>query len=170
VRKIYHLPKPVIAAVQGAVVGISWTMVLCADWVLAAESTKFRSAFMNLAKVPEGGFQFLVSRQIGEFKARDLIYRTAVVTGPEAVEIGLATRLVSDEELMNEANALAEQAASLAPLAFKFTKQLFNARSGDFDAYLTAELGAMSIAANTADAKEGMMAFVEKRPAAYTGT
>lgn len=170
VRKLYHMPKPVISAVQGAAVGIAWTMILCSDWILAAEGAKFRSAFMNLAKVPEGGFQFLVARQIGQLKARDLIYRTKPLSGAEAVELGLATKLVSDEALMEEAQALAVEAAGLAPVAFKLTKRLFNENSGDFDAFLRKELQSIVITASMDDAVEGMKAFREKRPAAYTGT
>jgi 2-(1,2-epoxy-1,2-dihydrophenyl)acetyl-CoA isomerase len=170
VRRLYHLPKPTIAAVQGAAVGIAWTMTLCCDFLLAAESAKFRPGFLNLAKVPEGGFQFLVTRQIGEFKARELTYRSQFVTGPQAVEMGLATRLVPDAELMDEARALAAEAAGFAPTAFRFTKQLFNRNSGDYDAFLEAEINAIVVAANMADAKEGMKAFVEKRAANYTGT
>jgi 2-(1,2-epoxy-1,2-dihydrophenyl)acetyl-CoA isomerase len=169
-RRIYHMPKPMIAAVQGAAVGIAWTMVLACDWLLAAESAKFRPAFMNLAKVPEGGFQFLVARQIGEFKARDLVYRARFLGGAEAAEMGLATRLVPDADLMTGAEALAREAAAMPPLAFKLSKQLFNANSGDFDAFLDAELQKIVIAANTADAREGMAAFVEKRAANFTGT
>ena len=170
VSRIYHLPKPTIAAVKGAAVGISWTMALCCDFLLAGESAKFRPGFMNLAKVPEGGFQFLVARQIGEFRARDLVYRSQFVIGQEAAEMGLATRCVADDELMNEANVLAAEAAAFAPAAFAYTKRLFNANSGDYDAYLAEEAKAIAIAASMADAKEGMLAFVEKRAANYTGT
>lgn len=169
-RRIYHMPKPTIAAVHGAAVGIAWTMALASDWLLAAESAKFRPAFMNLAKVPEGGFQFLAARQIGQFKARDLVYRARFLSGPEAVDMGLATRLVADAELMAEAEALAREAAAMPPLAFKLSKQLFNASSGDFDAFLEAELQRIVVAANTADAREGMAAFAEKRAAVFTGT
>ena len=111
-----------------------------------------------------------VARQIGEFKARDLIYRSTPLSGAQAVEMGLATRLVADDALLAEAAALAAQAAALAPLSFKLTKQMFNARSGDFDGYLQSELHAITIAASTADAREGMAAFVEKRQAKFTGT
>lgn len=170
VRELYHLPKPTIAAIQGAAVGIAWTIALSCDWLLAAESASFRPAFMGLAKVPEGGFQFLAARQIGEFKARDVVYRSMPVSGTQAAEMGLATRVVADDVLLDEANALAAQAATLAPLSFKLTKQLFNARSGDFDGFLRSELQAVTVAASTGDAKEGMAAFVEKRPASYSGT
>jgi 2-(1,2-epoxy-1,2-dihydrophenyl)acetyl-CoA isomerase len=170
VRRIYHLPKPTIAAVHGAAVGIAWTMALCCDWLLTTESARFRPAFMNLAKVPEGGFQFLVARQIGAFKARDLVYRSQFLSGAEAFEMGLASRLVSDEALTDEASALGAEAANLAPAAFKLSKQLFNESSGDFDDFLQRELHAITIAASMADAREGMAAFVEKRAAKFTGT
>jgi len=170
VRRIYHLPKPTIAAVHGAAVGIAWTMALCCDWLLTTESAKFRPAFMNLAKVPEGGFQFLVARQIGAFKARDLVYRSQFLSGTEAHGMGLATRLVGETELRDAARELAAEAAALAPVAFKLSKQLFNDQSGDFDAFTSAELKSITIAASMADAKEGMAAFVEKRAAKFTGT
>jgi enoyl-CoA hydratase/carnithine racemase len=145
-------------------------MALCCDFLLAGESAKFRPGFMNLAKVPEGGFQFLVARQVGEFKARELVYRSQFVMGEEAAEMGLATRCVTDDELMNEASLLASECAGFAPAAFAYAKRLFNANSGDYDAYLAEEAKAIAIAASMADAKEGMMAFVEKRAANYTGT
>jgi 2-(1,2-epoxy-1,2-dihydrophenyl)acetyl-CoA isomerase len=155
--------------VQGAAVGIAWTMALACDFLLAAESARFRPGFLNLAKVPEGGFQFLVARAIGEFRARELTYRSRFLTGAEATGMGLATRLVEDDALMEEAHALAAEAAGFAPTAFRFTKQLFNRNSGDYDAFLEAEINAICVAANMEDAKEGMKAFVEKRPAKYTG-
>lgn len=170
VRSLYHLPKPTIAAVHGAAVGIAWTMVLACDFLLVGESAKFRPGFLNLAKVPEGGFQFLVARAIGEFKARDLTYRSRFLTGAQAAEMGLATRLVADDALIDEARALAAEAAGFAPVAFRYTKQLFNRNSGDYDAFLDAEINAIVIAANMGDAREGMQAFVEKRAAKYTGT
>lgn len=170
VSRIYHMPKPTIAAVKGAAVGISWTMALCCDFLLAGESAKFRPGFMNLGKVPEGGFQFLLARQVGQFKARELTYRSQFVTGPEAAAMGLATRCVADESLVAETEALAVEAAGFAPAAFRYAKQLFNANSGDYDAYLAEEAKAIAIAGSMSDAKEGMLAFVEKRTASYTGT
>lgn len=169
-RRIYHLPKPTIAAVHGPAVGIGWTIALSCDWLLTTENAKFRPAFMNLAKVPEGGFQFLVARQIGAFKARNLVYRSRFLSGAEAFEMGLVSRLVPESELMAEAARLGAEVAGLAPTAFKFSKQLFNESSGDFDAFLTKETHAITIAASMADAKEGMAAFVEKRDARFTGT
>jgi 2-(1,2-epoxy-1,2-dihydrophenyl)acetyl-CoA isomerase len=170
VQKLYHLPKPTIAAVHGPAVGIAWTMALCCDWLLTTETAKFRPAFMNLAKVPEGGFQFLLARQIGAFKARDLVYRSRFTSGAEAFELGLASQLVAEDALMDEAAALGSEAAALAPAAFKSAKQLFNETSGDFDGFIARELAAITITASMTDAKEGMAAFSERRSANFTGT
>ena len=71
---------------------------------------------------------------------------------------------------MQEAAELAAEAAALAPAAFKSAKQLFNETSGDFDAFVARELAAITIAASLSDAREGMAAFSEKRPANFTGT
>jgi len=169
IRRLYHLSKPTVAAVRGAAVGIAWTMVLCCDWVLVTESAKFRPAFLNLAKVPEGGIMCLMSRLIGQLKARDIIYRARFVSGREAVDLGLATQLVGEETLTEEAEVLAREMALAAPLAFALTKRLFNSDMADFDRFVGMELNAIAIAANTSDAVEGMAAFKEKRPAQFTG-
>ena len=169
IAQLYHLPKPVVAGVQGAVVGIAWTLALCCDWLLVTESTVFRPAFLNLAKVPEGGFQYLLTRLVGELKARDIVYRSTPVPGGEAVELGLATRLVADAELRDEAFELARQAAAGPPLSFALTKRLFRADPDSFDAFVARERQAIAIAAHTEDAVEAMAAFKEKRPPKFTG-
>ena len=169
IRRLYSLRKPVIAAVQGPAIGIGWTLALCCDWVLVTESSKFRPAFLNLAKVPEGGFMYLMTRLIGQLKARDVIYRARFISGPEAVELGLATRLISEQALMPEAIALAREAAAGPPLVFALTKRLFNADTGSFEQFLELEINAIAIAANTQDAAEGAAAFRDKRPARFTG-
>ncbi len=169
IGRLYHLPKPVIAALRGPVVGIAWTMALCCDWILVSDTAKFRPAFLNLAKVPEGGIMYLMSRMIGELKARDIIYRARFVSAEEAVEIGLATRLVPDAALMDEAAALAAELAGSPPLAFALTKRLFTMPPAGFDQFVDAEMNAIAIAANADDAREGMAAFREKRPPSFSG-
>ena len=169
IRRIYHFRKPTIAAVHGAAVGIAWTMALCCDFILVAQSATFRPAFLNLAKAPEGGIVYLMSRAIGQIKARDILYRARPVSGREAFDIGLASALVSEEALMDEATALAREMTAAPPLAFGLAKRMFNADVGSFDQFVDLELNAIAIAANTEDAKEGMTAFKEKRPPQFTG-
>jgi 2-(1,2-epoxy-1,2-dihydrophenyl)acetyl-CoA isomerase len=168
IRSLYRMPKPTIAAVRGAAVGISWTMALCCDWIICSESAKFRPAFMNLAKVPEGGIMFLMSRLIGEVKTRDIIYRAKFVSGREAVDLGLATQLAATEEsLMDETMTLAREVANSPPHAFALTKRLFQAGAMTFEQFTDQELTALTVAANLADATEGMASFREKRAPRY---
>lgn len=169
IRRFYSLEKPVIAAVRGPVIGIAWTMALCCDWVLATKTTQFRPAFLNLAKVPEGGFQYLLARQIGQLKARDIVYRARFVSGEEAVELGLANRVVAEDSLLDEAMALAREAAGGAPMIFALTKRLFNADASSLDQFLEMELNAIAIGSNSEDALEGVAAFKEKRPPRFVG-
>lgn len=169
IRRLYHLPKPTIAAVNGAAVGIAWTLVLCCDAVLATEKAKFLPAFLNLAKIPEGGFQFLLARLAGQLKARDITFRSQSISGAEAVELGLATRLVSADNLLDEAKTLAGELGGTAPVAFALAKQLFNDQSVDFDGYLRKEMQAIALAATMEDAAEGMAAFKENRAPEFRG-
>ncbi|MGE0387287.1 MAG: enoyl-CoA hydratase/isomerase family protein [Gammaproteobacteria bacterium] len=169
IRRIFHMRKPTIAAVRGPAVGIAWTMVLACDFVLVTESAKFRPAFLNLAKVPEGGIVYLMSRLIGQFKARDIIYRARFVSGREAAEIGLATRLVAEEALMEEAGALARELAAAPPVSFQLAKRMFNTDVAGFDQFVDLELNTIVIGTSTQDAVEGMAAFKEKRAPRFTG-
>lgn len=169
IRRLHGLDKPIIAAIHGACVGIAWTMTLCCDSVLVTESASFRPAFLNLAKVPEGGIVYLMSRLVGQLKARDILYRARIVSGGEAVELGLATRLVAEDKLMDEARSLAGELAAGPPLALALTKRLFNSEPATFEQFLAMEQNAIAIAANTSDAVEGMAAFREKRAPKYTG-
>jgi 2-(1,2-epoxy-1,2-dihydrophenyl)acetyl-CoA isomerase len=169
IQKLYGLDKPVIAAIRGPAIGIAWTMALCCDWVLVTESTQFRPAFLNLAKVPEGGFQYLLARQIGQLKARDIVYRARFVSGREALELGLANRLVAEDALLDEANALAREAAGNAPMIFALTKRLFNSDATSFEQFLHMEMNAIAIGSNSEDAVEGMVAFKEKRSPRFVG-
>lgn len=169
VGRLYHLDKPVVAALRGPVVGIALTMALCCDWILVSETARLRPAFLNLAKVPEAGIIHRMTRMIGELKTRDIIYRARVVEAAEAVGIGLASRMVADDALMDEATALARELAAGPPTAFALTKRLFRQAHGTFEQFVDAERNAIAIAANLDDAREGMAAFREKRAPKYTG-
>jgi 2-(1,2-epoxy-1,2-dihydrophenyl)acetyl-CoA isomerase len=169
IGRLYHLEKPVIAALRGPVVGIALTMALCCDWILISHSATLRPAFLNLAKVPEAGIVYLMSRIIGELRTRDIIYRARSVSADEAVSIGLVSRVTSDESLLDEANALAVELAAAPPTAFALTKRLFQMSPSGYDQFVDAEKNAIVLAASLEDAREGMAAFREKRPTKFTG-
>lgn len=167
--KLYNLNKPVVAAVRGATVGIAWAFAMCADQLIASETTKFIPAFLTRATVPEGGILHLLARHCGEFRAKEIMYLNRTLTGREALECGLVSKVVEDDQLLPLAQALAEELAAAPTFSIALTKQLFRATSGNFEAYLALELNAVALAVNSADATEGRQAFKEKRKPDFKG-
>lgn len=167
--KLYNLNKPVVSAVRGATVGIAWSFAMCADQLIASETTKFIPAFLARATVPEGGMLHLLARHCGEFRAKEIMYLNRTLSGLEAFEIGLASRVVKDDQLMIAAVALAQELAEAPTFSIGLAKQLFRATSGNFEAYLALELNAVALAVNSADASEGRQAFRDKRKPEFKG-
>ncbi|MCM2459386.1 enoyl-CoA hydratase/isomerase family protein [Pseudomonas sp. CG7] len=167
--KLYNLNKPVVCAVRGATVGIAWSFAMCADHLIASETTKFIPAFLSRATIPEGGMLHLLARLCGEYRAKEIMYLNRTLTGHEAFEAGLASKVVEDEQLMSTAQSLAEELAAGPTFSIGLAKQLFRATSGNFEAYLALELNAVALAVNSADATEGRQAFKEKRKPDFKG-
>lgn len=167
--KLYNLNKPVVSAVRGATVGIAWAFAMCADQLIASETTKFVPAFLSRATVPEGGMLHLLARHCGEFRAKEIMYLNRTLSGREAFEIGLASKVVTDDQLMIAAAALAQELAEAPTFSIGLAKQLFRATSGNFEAYLALELNAVALAVNSADASEGRQAFRDKRKPEFKG-
>ena len=167
--KIYNLDKPVVSAVHGAVVGIAWSFALCADILIASESAKFIPAFLMRATLPEAGMVHLLGKLCGEYRAKEIIYLNRRLSGAEAAEIGLATRVVPDDRLMEEARSVAQQLASMPTFSIGLTKQLFRANAGSMEEYLALELNSVALAVNSEDALEGRTAFKENRAPNFKG-
>lgn len=167
--KIYNLNKPVVSAVRGAAIGIAWTFALCADQLIASDTAQFIPAFLMRATVPEGGMVHLLARHCGEFRAKEIMYLNRKLSGREACDIGLASRVVEDDKLMEEAEALARELAAMPTLSIALTKQLFRANAGSMEEYLAQELNAVALAVNSEDASEGRLAFKEKRSPNFKG-
>lgn len=136
--------KPIIAAVNGAAVGVGATQVLAADIRLAGESAHFSFPFLRLGAMPECGCTALLPRIVGAGRALDIILRSATVSASEALRIGLVTAVHPDAELRAAAIALAEQIAQLSPMQVKLTKRMFqeNACVPDADAAMRTESSA----------------------------
>ncbi|HQV58154.1 MAG TPA: enoyl-CoA hydratase-related protein [Ilumatobacteraceae bacterium] len=117
-------PKPVIAAVNGAAVGIGMTMLLHCDLVLVAESARMRVPFSELGVPPEAGSSALLADRIGWQAAAELFYTSKWVTANDAVNLRIALRAVPDHELLDEAHALAAKIAAASPWSIQRTKQL----------------------------------------------
>jgi enoyl-CoA hydratase/carnithine racemase len=121
--ELLEYPKPVIAAINGAAIGVGVTMALPCDVRIAAESAKLGLTFAKLGILPGLGSTHLLPRIVGLAKAQELVLSARVIRAPEAHEIGLVNRVVPDDQLLAEARALAAQMAECDPDALTFAKR-----------------------------------------------
>jgi 2-(1,2-epoxy-1,2-dihydrophenyl)acetyl-CoA isomerase len=113
--ELLTFPKPVIAAINGAAIGVGVTIVLPCDIRLAAASAKLAVPFAKLGLLPGLGSTHLLPRLVGRAKAMELVLTAKTILAPEAAEIGLVNRVVADDQLLPEARAMAAQMAQCAP-------------------------------------------------------
>jgi len=163
--------KPLVAAVQGAAIGGGTTMLLHCDFVYAGESAKFQMPFINLALVPEFGSSSIVSARIGHLRAAELILLGSRYDAKRALELGLVTQVVPDQELLSVATATVQKLAAKPASALQASKRLIKQPFRDqIMAAMKAENEEFSAQVRSADAKEALTAFMEKRPPDFTKT
>lgn len=156
--------KPVVAAVRGPVAGIGWSMALAWDMVVASETAVFSQVFRNVGLVPDGGAIYFLTQILGVLRAKELVYTGRKMPAAEAASLGLVTRLVRDDQLDPEAQALAEQMAEGPTFALGVAKKMFKAvNTPSLETYLDMEAWAQGIALMTEDHAEGIGAFKAKR-------
>jgi len=167
---IRELPKPVIAAVNGPAVGIGCSLALCCDLILAAESAYFLLAFVNIGLVPDGGSSLFVPSRVGMARASEMSMLGERVGAGKALEWGLINRVVADDRLLAEASALAARLAAGPTRSYAGAKrQLNNWLYARMPEQLELEARIQQEMAGSADVIEGVSAFVEKRPARFSG-
>jgi 2-(1,2-epoxy-1,2-dihydrophenyl)acetyl-CoA isomerase len=167
---LYHLGKPVIAAVRGPVYGIGNALALACDLVVASETAKFSMAFKKVGVVPDGGAVFFLTQYLGLAQAKDLVYTARAVPAEEALKLGLVVRVVPDQELESQARALAQDLAESATYALTLAKKMFNAMYvPTLEQLLEMETLASGLVRLTHDHKEGVDAFKHKRPPKFLG-
>ncbi len=165
-----QLNMPVITAVNGVAAGIGCSLALAADFTLAAKSAYFLEAFVNIGLVPDGGATWMLARQIGKARATEMIMLGERVPAEKAEAWGLIHAAVDDADLMARATALAERLAAGPTRAYSLMRQgLVRALAQTYEEALNTEAGHQALAADSADAKEGGMAFLERRKAAFKG-
>lgn len=171
VTRMTAMEKPIIGALHGPVYGAGLGIALACDLRIAAESAKFSVAFIKIGLMPDAGVSFFLPRIVGLARAMELSMLGDPVEAEEAQRIGLVNRVVPDDELADEANALAERLAAMPTRALGRIKQsLYASFESDLETALEAEAQGQTLCGYTNDHKEGVAAFFEKRAAKFTGS
>ncbi|CAB4931716.1 unannotated protein [freshwater metagenome] len=177
-QKNYHplltglrrLPKPVVAAVNGPAVGVGVSLALSADLVYARRSAYFLLAFVNIGLVPDGGASALLSSRIGVARASELAMLGERLPAERALEWGLLNGVFDDDAFEAEVDAIAAKLAAGPTRSYAGIKAQLNAWNyTGHEAQLALEASLQQEMSETADFAEGVLAFIEKRPANYTG-
>jgi 2-(1,2-epoxy-1,2-dihydrophenyl)acetyl-CoA isomerase len=164
------LDKPLVAALRGPVYGAGVGLALACDLRVAAESAKFSVAFIKIGLMPDAGVTFLLPRVVGLGRAMEMSLLGDAVEAEEALRIGLVNKVVSDEELADETAALAERLAAMPTAAIGRTRRaLYASFDADLGTALEREAEGQTFCGYTADHKEGVQAFFEKREPRFTG-
>jgi enoyl-CoA hydratase/carnithine racemase len=166
---LVNFDKPIVVAVQGAAIGGGTTMLTHCDFIYAAESTKFQMPFINLALVPEFGSSCSVPARIGHVRAAELILLGTPFDAARAAELGLVTQVVSDKDVLATASETARKLAAKPAAALQASKRLMKQPFREqIRAAMKAENEEFSAQVRSADAKEALTAFLEKRKPDFT--
>ncbi len=170
ISQVLRAPVPVICAVNGPAAGVGCSLALAGDFVLAGKSAYFLQAFVNIGLVPDGGSTWLLARAIGRARATRMMMLGEKIGAEQAEDWGLIYKCVDDAALMDEARALAEKLANGPTLALATMKANINqSLDGSLQQVMLAEAEGQRLAGASDDAKEGGMAFLEKRKAEFKG-
>ncbi len=170
--RIFAMNKPVIAALRGAAVGAGSTIILPADFRLAATDTRFGFVFTRRGLIPEGASAWFLPRLVGLGRALDWMVSGRVFSADEALAAGLVTRLYEPDEVLPAARALAaELVATTSPVSVAITRQLLFRMSPLDTPFPTRDLDSRLIAdaPGNPDAVEGVVSFLQKRPPDFPG-
>jgi len=170
VVNLYNVEKPVIAAVRGPAAGIGFSLALACDLVVASDSAYFLAAFKNVGIPPDGGAVFFLTQYLGIARAKEIVYTARRIPALEAKEMGLVTKVVPDDQLERETQALARDLASSATYALRLAKRMLQSMYvPTLEMLLEMENLAVCGARLTHDHQEGVAAFTAKRPAKFLG-
>ncbi|WP_371372656.1 short-chain-enoyl-CoA hydratase [Sporomusa aerivorans] len=169
-NKIENLPQPVIAAVNGFALGGGCELAMACDLRLASEKAKFGQPEVTLGIVPGFAGTQRLPRLVGKGRAKELLFTGDIIDAQEAYRIGLVNKVTAPEELMTTARALAEKIMSRAEVAVQLCKTAVNkGLDMDLASGVAYEAEVFGLCFATADQKEGMTAFIEKRKADFSG-
>ena len=170
VSRLTRMDPPVIAAVNGTAAGAGMSLACAGDLVLAAESARFTMAYTKVGLTPDGSSTYFLPRLVGLRRALELTLTNRVLSAEEALDWGIVSRVVPEGELMAEAEALATDLASGATAALGASKRLlYEGWTETLGTQLEYEGQTISDISRTADGKEGVAAFLEKRAPKFKG-
>ncbi len=162
-------PMPIVTAVNGAAAGVGCSLALMGDIIVAGESAYFLQAFRRIGLVPDGGSTYLLPRMIGRARAMEMTLLGDKVPATKALEWGLINRVVPDADLLAEAGRIAHELAHGPKSLGMIRKLMWQSLDAEFAEQLAAEASTQTIAGKSDDFIEGVQAFLQKRPAKFTG-
>ncbi len=169
-QALESLDKPYIAAINGAAVGAGMDMASMADIRISSDQARFGMSYVSVGLIPGDGGAWSLQRIVGQSKALELIWTGEIFGAEEALEMGYLSRVVPHDQLMDETYALARRIADGPPVAVQLAKRLVHrAATQSFVESLESAQAAMTVVQSTEDAKEGPLAFVEKRKPNFQG-
>lgn len=167
---ICNAPKPWISAVNGAAAGIGSAFAMNCDLTVMAEDAYIYQAFAAIGLIPDGGATWHLARTLGRKRAYELIVSGEKVGAQKCLQLGLCNRIATSENLLPEAISWAQELAAKAPLSLRYAKQALNeAMDGSIDETISNEALLQDICVASEDAREGIAAFMQKRPADWRG-
>ena len=170
IRTLAKLPQPVLARVNGVAAGAGANIALACDLVIAARSAKFIQSFSALGLIPDSGGSWHLPRLVGQARALGLALTGEPLPADKAAEWGLIWKAVDDDQLDGEVDAVAAKLAALPPLGLAAIKQIIRTSWGrTLDEELDLQRDEMRRLGFTHDYREGVAAFLEKRPATFEG-
>lgn len=171
-RLLHEMPKPTIAAIEGAAAGAGLSLALACDFRIAADTAKLTTAFIKVGLSGDFGGTYFLTQILGTAKAKELYLLSPVLSGKEAERIGLVTRAVEPGNALKEAMEYAGPLAAAAPLALGRMKANLNlaAGGGTLTEVMDLEADNHQCSTDTNDHREAAAAFVEKRKPVFTGS
>jgi len=170
VSRLARMDAPVIAAVNGVAAGAGMSLACAADFVFAAENARFTTAYARIGQTPDGGLTYFLPRLVGYRQAVDLLLTSRQISAREALELGIVNRVAAEAELLESAETFARQLAKGATKALGGGKRLLRLGwTETLETQLENETQSIAEMATSADAREAMLAFVEKRPPRFEG-
>lgn len=169
-RTLHAIEKPVIAAIRGHAVGIGWSLALACDLVVASETAQFSQIFRRIGLGPDGGAIWYLTRRLGMNRAKELVFTARMVAAAEALSLGLVNHVVPDDQLEAKVAELAADLAEAPTFALGLAKKLFHMAAGPgLEEFLDYEALVQPQLQNSADNREGVAAFREKRNPKFIG-